>query len=301
MVFGNPDTRDFVAAARAGDFATAKAIFDRQPDWDHRAMLVWLIKDSGRPAYINDWVEQFPEDPLALIVSGNHAVIWAWEARSRARAEHVSAVQFEEFHNRLRLAEEILAKAAVADDTSPLPWCAMLNSGRGLQISREEIDFRMQSMLRRDPLLDGHMNYLQFICDKWFGSHDEMWAFAEGVSNGSPAGSPLHSLVAIAAIEHHIEMLGGSRRRKALKKDGRLNTLHQAAERSIFDPSFDRTSPSGIQAMTSFLTAYDNFGMKDQIKRLVPMMEYASEWPLVYLYGDSDIDKAFANLKIGYS
>ncbi len=300
VLFGIADTRDFVLKVQAGEFAAATEIYDRQPDWQHRNLLIrQTSKAKGRPEYFDAWVAEQPGHPLPLLASGDHAVKWAWEVRTAARAQHVSQAQFAEFHNRLRWAEEILAAAVRADPSSPLPWISLLGSGMGLGVPMEEERYRFESSVERAPMLDAHKSFLQFVCGKWHGSHEEMWDYVKSATTTAPEASPMHALVAAASFEEHGDTQPRSKRRKALKKAGGLQYLLDSAEKSVFHPAFDANSIEGIDAASSFAGAFLFFDLPDQARRLIPIITYASgALPFGYMLDDDeDPDVLWATLK----
>lgn len=52
------------------------------------------------------------------------------------------------------------------------------------------------------------MQRLQYSCEKWFGSHDQMHNFANAISAGASPGSQLHVLPLVAHVERLIAFSG---------------------------------------------------------------------------------------------
>lgn len=160
-------------------------------------------------------VRQDPDDVVALLLAGASAVFAGWSVRTQYRAQHVSDEQFRSFWSWLQEAESHLVRAAELDPADPAPIVYLLKAARGLQRPRDEVEVLFADLLRRDPdHLEGHRQRLLYSCAKWFGTHEEMFAFARGVSESAGAGSALHELVLQAHIERQIT-LDDARAKKA--------------------------------------------------------------------------------------
>lgn len=283
-----PGVREFWVNVTAGRYDGAAQIYSVQSDWDRRTHVLGLA--GAVPAdspIIDSWLTERPGHPLPLTAKGLHAVGWAWQARTDARAEKVSSERFDEFHRRLRVAEDLLVAAAKVDPKSPIPWAGLLDTGRGLQISRQEVEYRMEEMAARYPLYSGFGAYLQFVCEKWFGSHEQMWEFADSVNDAAPVGSPLHAVQADAAIERFLHRSDLISPKRALQAEGRLEPLLRAADRSVLHVSFDPDSPAGIRALSSFVMAFERYGCRRLNHHLIPMLRkhWLAEYPSCYFPG----------------
>ncbi len=288
LTFRLPDVRRFWVDVTAGRFDEAAETYGRQSNWERRSHLLGLAIDMPAESDALDrWAADWSEHPLPLIAKGLNAVGWAWQVRTSDLARNVSTEQFEEFHRRLRMAEQILTSAIRADPESPIPWMGLLTSGRGLQISLHEVEYRMEQMAARYPLYGGFSAYLQFVCKKWFGSHEQMWEFADSVNEAAPSGSPLHAVQADATIERFLGRTDLLRPKAALKAEGRLDPLLRAAEQSVLDSSFDADCPAGIRALSSFVVAFERYGCRKLNRHLVPMLRrhWMAEYPFCYFTG----------------
>src|SRR6185436_114566 len=79
-----------------------------------------------------------------------------------------------------------------------------LVSARALNAPREEALERLAELRRRDAHhAYGHHMMLVFLCEKWHGSHEEMFDFARSASGQAPDGSRLHALIANAHLERY--------------------------------------------------------------------------------------------------
>lgn len=268
-----PDVRRFWVDVLADRFDAAAENYAAHTDWERRAHLLGLAREVPADAVsIDRWVAHRPQDPLPLIVKGLHAVGQAWQARSSAPVEQVSDGRLDEFHRRLRVAEDLLTTAARLDPSSPIPWAGLLETGTGLQISLHEYEYRMEQMAARFPLYGGFVSYLQFVSDRWCGSHEQMWEFADSVNEAAPEGSPLHAVQAEASIERFRFRDNLIMPKRALMAEGRLDRLLKAADRSVLHSSFDPGGPAGIRALSSFVMAFERYGCRRLNHHLIPML-----------------------------
>jgi hypothetical protein len=178
-----------------------------------------------------------PGEAAAHALAGAAALRAGWRARTNERAEHVQTEQFKTFWSWLDRAESYLRSAAELDPADPTPLVYLLASARGLQHPREDVTSVFTELRRRDPgHLEGHRQMMQYVCEKWFGSHDEMFAFARGVSDQSPQGSPLHELPIFAHVERWADLSTdkpdeAKQRRDYFKATSVLAEIEQAKQR----------------------------------------------------------------------
>lgn len=263
----------------AGDFHRLRAAFAAAPSLPEReVMLVAIAALPDRPPALDHWVTMTGGDPLALLVRGAHTISWAWEARSARRAQQVSSEQFEVFWERLRLAESDLYAVTNAMPKDPLSWGQLLISGRGLQVPRTELALRLNEAVRRGPdLYFAHEQYLQGICEKWSGSHKEMFEYARhAMAQGGP-NSALCGLVAIAHLEMDIAA------RSDFYFSGEVSAeLHEIATRSL-EPGFpnDAAGAAARNALAvALLRCRDIHAAQQQMVRLKGRLR---EFPWCYL------------------
>lgn len=254
---GDPDVGRVRAAASAGDWATVRLILEARPEREDRTELVRTVGETaGVERWITGVVEAEPEAALAKLVAGFRYIDWAWEARTGARAKHVSREQFALFHSRLRTAEEWLYEAAEREPEWALPWFGLQITGRGLEVGQHIARRRFEATVRRDPYhLGAHQQRLQQVCDKWGGSHQEMHAFARESALGAPGGTALGQLVPMAHIEHWLALDGGLSRGAYMRRPEVVASLREAADHSFRHPDFVR-SGGWLQVLNTFAMAF---------------------------------------------
>jgi hypothetical protein len=287
---GDPDLPRLRAAATARDWPAMREQLSAVPDGED---LLWLLANVTEVPGIEEWIPAAvaaePDSALPLLVSGARRVSWAWEARTGARAKHVSREQFKTFHERLRVAEEHLYAAAEREPDWAAPWYFLQTSGRGLQVGQEIARLRFEATVRRRPgHLGAHKQQLQQVCRKWSGSHEEMHAFARtSMLNASP-GSALGELVATAHLEHWLD-LDSPEDGAYIRRADVIAQLHEAADRSVRHPAHGR--PRGW--LTSYNTFAMAFSLAGERKAAAELFEAidgrVTESPWNYLHGSDPV------------
>ncbi|WP_203181998.1 hypothetical protein [Streptomyces pratensis] len=206
----DPSLRVALAAAAAGDHIPAAELLAatrEHSQWERRDACVSRLARASlhHPGWLDSWLEESPEDPDAVLVKADLYICQAWQIRTGARARHVEADQFRAFHAVLRDAVPVVSAAAELNPYDPVPWRIALTQARGIQAPREVFDTYLAEACARDPHHEGcHVQALQYLCDKWYGSHEEMFAFAERAADQAPPGSRLHALPLQAVVEYLI-------------------------------------------------------------------------------------------------
>jgi hypothetical protein len=253
---GDEELALLLAHAKAGDWPALRDGLTAVADQGDRTWMLAVVADTGG---IEEWIpkaiEAEPDSALPLLVSGARHVSWAWEARSKARAKYVSQEQWNLFHERLEIAEEQLYQVAEREPDWLGPWYFLQVSGRGEAIDKEAARYRFEAAVRRCPgHLASHRQRLQQLCAKWSGSHEEMHAFARTSMLSAPEGSPLGELVAIAHLEHWLELWDETDAAERYLTSRQVrDELREAADRSVLHPAYGR--PRGWKA------AYNTFAM----------------------------------------
>jgi len=206
---GDPGARAAVAAVEArdtGGLLNALRSLDDQAHFDF--VLGIIAKGHHRPTdALKAWMAAQPvDDPVARTALGVLLVGDAWAIRTAARAPDVSRDQFERFWIVLREAEAVLLDVVRVHPEAGAAWRSLLDAGRGLQISKEELG---QMFLRCDQgspmFLPACQSYLQGICEKWSGSFEQSLAFANWAAARCGDGHYGPMLIAEAYFEHVVE------------------------------------------------------------------------------------------------
>lgn len=206
----DPALRAALSAAAAGDAAPARELLAETrlgAQWERRSVCVSELAECAlhSPGWLEGWLAASREDPDAVLVKADLCIQQAWEIRTGYRARHVSEDQFRAFFTLLEDAVPVIVAAAELNPTDPVPWEVALTHARGIQAPRDVFDAYWAQAVARAPHHYGcHATALQYLCDKWYGSHEEMFAFAEQAADGALPGSKLHALPLMAAVEYEV-------------------------------------------------------------------------------------------------
>ncbi|MFB9368284.1 hypothetical protein ACWCYY_30045 [Kitasatospora sp. NPDC001664] len=299
---GDPRLRELLrlAEAAAADGAAGWAVLRAElaavQDQAELTRLIDLVTDAeGLERTLDAASAADPADSLTLLVSGARQVAWAWEARTGARAQHVSEEQWKLFGERLEKAEEQLLEVAEREPGWLAPWYFLQVSGRGASLGQAVVRARFDAAVRRHPFhRASYTQQLQQTCRKWGGSHEQMHAFARSSMLAAPVGSRLAELVVLAHLEHWLDLESGEDS-QYLGSRQVVAELREAYERSVGHPDY-RREPGWQGAHNTFAMALAMVGEKFYARRLFEELDDAvTEFPWQYL--DRDPVAAFTRLR----
>nr|WSW67340.1 DUF4034 domain-containing protein [Streptomyces sp. NBC_00995] len=212
VVLDPPDAslRAALTAATSGDHVPARELLAStraHAQWERRDAYVSRLARTAlhHDGWLDAWLAESPEDPDALLVVADFHLHQAWKVRTSARAQDVERDQFQAFFALLEDAVPVIGAAAELNPADPVPWRIALTHARGTQAPREVFDTYLAEAEARDPHHFGcHAQALQYLCAKWYGSHEEMFRYAERVAASAPPGSRLHALPLQAALEYRL-------------------------------------------------------------------------------------------------
>ncbi|MFF8774206.1 hypothetical protein [Kitasatospora sp. NPDC015120] len=192
-------------AAWAGDWRPAAAYVAEPGDhWDERwsrlDLLAAIAADGD--GWLGAWRSAEPGNCDAATLEAKLMVRRAWEVRGSGYRHEVGDDAIEAFRELLPAAIEAARRAALLDPANPGPWVVIVTAARGAQFTPEQFQEAWQELVKRAWYhYDGHWQALQYWCEKWFGSHRQMLAFAERAMDAAPPGSPLGGIYLHALAE----------------------------------------------------------------------------------------------------
>jgi hypothetical protein len=199
--------------------------------WERRSQAVfWLAETTAADddGWLKDWRRARPDDPDALLVHADSLIRRA----SRMHADEARGV--------LDQAEAAAEEAAKALPDDPTPWVSAVTMARGLLAGPEKFEFLWRELIARDPHhRQGHDQALQYWCEKWAGSHKQMFAFAVAAAAKTPSLSALPLQAALEKEEDEAGVWKSAPVRKALdvvlrRLDGPgARGLHSGVDRSL--------------------------------------------------------------------
>ncbi|MFF2642352.1 hypothetical protein ACFVUB_21220 [Streptomyces niveus] len=284
-----PELRAALTAAYAGDHAPARDLLAATrlgAEWERRGGYVPRLAESAlhSPGWLDAWLAESPRDPDAVLVKAEHCVQQAWEIRTGARASSVSRDQFQAFFALLDDAVPVIGAAAELNPTDPVPWQVALTHARGSQAPREVFDAYWAEATARAPHHYGcHVSAMQYLCDKWYGSHGEMFEFAEGAAEEALPGSKLHALPLLAAVEYDVVADGGNGG-AGIERSRIHAALKRAQELSDAYPQGDPEVAGVRNHLALMLVLADRHG--EALEQFRAVGSHATQYPWAYL-GDA--------------
>ena len=200
-----------VEAALRGEHAPAAELlaWTRQNQaWGDRSHLVSTLGQASlqAPQWLEAWRAEAPDDPDLAVVASRLLVLQAWEQRSHARAKDVTREQFEAFHTTLADATAQIQRAVDLSPGDPEPWALAIVHARGLEAPADVLRGYVETLWEVDRYhYEGTSQAMQFLAKKWFGSHEQMYAFVHEAVDGAPADARIQELPLDAVLEHLAE------------------------------------------------------------------------------------------------
>ncbi|MEV0774738.1 hypothetical protein [Streptomyces sp. NPDC050428] len=285
-----PELRAALTAAYAGDHVPARDLLAATrvgAEWERRGGYVPRLAESAlhSPGWLDAWLAESPRDPDAVLVKAEHCVQQAWEIRTGARASSVSRDQFQAFFALLDDAVPVIGAAAELNPTDPVPWQVALTHARGSQAPRKVFDAYWAEATARAPHHYGcHVSALQYLCDKWYGTHEEMFDFAERAAAEALPGSKLHALPLLAAVEYDVVADGPPAEGDRIEPSRIHAALERARELSDAYPHGDPEVAGVRNHLALMLLLADRHG--EALEQFRAVGVHATEFPWGYL-GDA--------------
>jgi hypothetical protein len=216
--------------ALAGDWVAARNLIEATGrDWElrDRRLSVLGIAAGHAPQWLEAWEAAVPDDPSVAILRADALMDQAGKARGYASARETSREQFRAFDRLSMLAAQASDRAVGLNPDDPHPWVtrmtSMLANGHG---QRDEFLEAMGEAVKRDPYnFETHLMAVTFLCEKWYGSHEQMFAAAREPAAAAPVGSSVAMLPLLAHFEYAMREYGFDTRAESLT--AKMNYFHQ--------------------------------------------------------------------------
>ncbi|MET7290025.1 hypothetical protein [Streptomyces sp. NPDC005573] len=194
---------------------TASLELQRQPGGVH---------ETPGGQWLRVWRAERPEDPGATAVYAEFLAQQAWRT---------SVPGTPDFRIIMEETREACREAALRAPDDPVPHIVELSAARGLGCTAPEFEELWQRILDRAPHhMGAHLAALHHWCEKWHGSREQAYAFAEGAAARAPEGSLLAALPLFAVFEHlpEVNLVQGFYRSEVVTKavHGALHAVHTA-------------------------------------------------------------------------
>ncbi|MFJ8581656.1 DUF4034 domain-containing protein [Micromonospora sp. NPDC093277] len=297
---GDDTARALREALLRRDWRAGHDLLTAATDPDDHAFYVSIAADvPGVQDWIGEWIDAEPGSTLPVLVRGAHAVHWAWEARGAASAKRTSQEQFQEFRRRLKLAENCLDEVVSRNPDDTTAWTFLVKSARGRQVGRPEAQRRFDEVVARHPgHRIAHEQMLQYNCAKWFGSHEQMFAFARDAVAKMPPGSPLGALIPSAHLEMWLDLPSG-RDDEYLRGADVVAEVNAAADQSVRHPDY-RRRPGWPVAHNYFAQLFARAGdHRSAVEQFEVIGDRVTELPWCYNIGTPSMAFARWRRKVG--
>ncbi|MFE9675940.1 hypothetical protein ACFYO5_17710 [Streptomyces sp. NPDC006259] len=241
-----------------------------------------LAEIPGVETMLERAAAELPGDPLPRTLLAERYVHIGWDIRSGARAQHVSQDQFEQFHSWLRRAEQLLIEVCAEQPAYAPAWTVRLTTARGLQLGQAEARRRYDRLAAHHPHhYRAQTQLLQQVCPKWGGSWEAAHGFARECATAAPDGSVPATAVALAHIEHWLDLAGADgtayMRGVPVRDD-----LRFAAQVSVLHPAY-RPDWDSVGAHSAFAFAFSIGGHHaDAAPHFAFLGDRATEFPWQY-------------------
>ena len=200
-------------------------------------------------------------DLLALL--GRTLIVRAWQVRGSGPAATVSRDSFDTFGSLLAESDDVLVAALERVPHHPAAATFRLTTARGLGATSDEWWARFETARReRGTLFPAHVDMMNGLCRKWYGSDERMFEFARSVAAKAPAGDPVSAILPLAHAEYlcSLRMSGrpakGPSARRLLAREWRADVDAVAAASRRW--CGDGTGP--VPAHPADVTAHNLFG-----------------------------------------
>ncbi|MFI9807879.1 hypothetical protein ACIHEJ_26530 [Streptomyces sp. NPDC052301] len=224
-------TRDYRAAAQllAGTEAGGEERWQRVQAFAGAAALELQQRPGGiheTPGgqWLRVWRAEQPKDAGGAAVHAEFLVQQAWRT---------STPGTDDFRIIMEEAREACAQAALLAPGDPVPYIVELSIARGLAYTQAEFEQLWLKVLDRAPHhMGAHLAALHYWCEKWHGSREQAYAFAEAAAARAPQGSLLAALPLFAVFEHlpEVNLVASFYQSEVVTKamHGALHAVHTA-------------------------------------------------------------------------
>jgi hypothetical protein len=174
-------------------------------------------KDKVFCKYLDEWNQAEPENLNCNVIRLEAWIAWAWHGRTKAFAHEISPQRVALFYDRMdKGAAELERVLRITKKNDALVYAAAIQIATGRNEEQHVVQQYMQSVQQsNDPAnYVFHTRAMEYFCEKWHGSHKEMFDYATWITGQLPDGHPLWILIPVAHYERALLINSTSERRK---------------------------------------------------------------------------------------
>ncbi|MFJ9663735.1 hypothetical protein ACIRPP_03815 [Streptomyces sp. NPDC101219] len=174
--------------------------------------------------WLRVWRAEQPKDAGGAAVHAEFLVQQAWRTATPGT---------DEFRIIMEEARAACGDAALLAPGDPVPYIVELSVARGLGYSQKDFEQVWLRILDRAPAhMGAHLAALQYWCEKWHGSRQLAYSFAEAAAARAPQGSLLAAMPLFAVFEHlpEVTLVSSFYQTEVVTKavHGALHAVHSA-------------------------------------------------------------------------
>ncbi|MFF3329148.1 hypothetical protein ACFYWX_06220 [Streptomyces sp. NPDC002888] len=182
------------------------------------------VSEAPGGQWLRVWRAEAPKDAGGAAVHAEFLVQQAW--RTATPGTDAFRIIMEE-------ARDACGQAALLSPGDPIPYIVELSVARGLAYSQSEFEQLWLQILDRAPAhMGANLAALHYWCEKWHGSRESAYSFAEAAAARAPQGSLLAAMPLFAVFEHlpEVNLVSGFYRSEVVSKavHGALYAVHSA-------------------------------------------------------------------------
>ncbi|MDX2594006.1 MULTISPECIES: hypothetical protein [Streptomyces] len=182
------------------------------------------VHETPGGQWLRVWRAEQPKDAGGAAVHAEFLVQQAWRT---------STPGTDEFRIIMEEARKACGQAALLAPGDPVPYITELSIARGLAYPQPEYEKLWLNILDRAPHhMGAHLAALHYWCEKWHGSREQAYAFAEAAAARAPEGSLLAALPLFAVFEHlpEVNLVASFYQSEVVTKamHGALHAVHAA-------------------------------------------------------------------------
>ncbi|MFJ5529788.1 hypothetical protein [Streptomyces sp. NPDC093261] len=152
------------------------------------------VSETPGGQWLRVWRAEAPKDAGGAAVQAEFLVQQAWRT---------STPGTDDFRIIMEEARSACAEAALLAPGDPVPYIIELSVARGLAYPQPEFEQLWLKILDRAPAhMGAHLAALHYWCEKWHGSRQTAYSFAEAAAARAPHGSLLAAMPLFAVFEH---------------------------------------------------------------------------------------------------
>ncbi|MFK0159859.1 hypothetical protein ACIQVL_12405 [Streptomyces sp. NPDC090499] len=152
------------------------------------------VSETPGGQWLRVWRAEQPKDAGGAAVHAEFLAQQAWRT---------SVPGTDDFRIIMEEARDACGQAALLSPGDPVPYIVELSVARGLNYPQPEFEQLWLKILDRAPAhMGAHLAALHYWCEKWHGSRELAYSFAEAAAARAPQGSLLAAMPLFAVFEH---------------------------------------------------------------------------------------------------